>query len=878
MILDQLYPRGISESRQRKLIEAQLLEDPVYRSWQRVGQLLVEKKLTEPEILDIFKRIETGQTAAGGNRTIAGRAKDTTVNAASAVKNAVTGVLNSIQTSAPVAAVDVAYDKATDALANLTGGQKGAAMEAIKKYRMLAKEYPKTAGFAKAALVAIAGLATGGAGLPAIAGLTYALDSAIRGDKLSSVLGKGAGASALAWAGQQAAGMIGNQPGADNVAAPTDTGAPPTDTGAPATDAVPSRFDEIVSNSVDYKVKPGDTLSDILADRKINPEAFRRLPGNDIFFSPDGNPNILKAGQTIKLPDPSDIPDLNRMSYTTPDPANYARFDKEYDTTGYTGQYNPNNSSYSLDATNNLKQQGMGRFGSDGGIAADRVAQDAVSQATSPILDPNTPPAAGGAEAGAGAADTAGRGAAIDYSQKGPVTTDSLGQKLEYGIPVNDKGAFVPPNSNLPAEELARQQAAYDAWKSDYMKRWPNAVQLPDGSMQGIKPGLAPMFPSAKVKENYLPKNIYQVKPMPFVEMVNQRRTVHRWALNESRGQNMGNSVVLSYQGVLHVIEQTANYHNRLVEYVETGPGRDALPNLYRPDMSDAPAPVSAKPGLIGRGLNALDRGVKKVGGALSKFGHQLTTKVTADKLKMNWHQGGKPTDSDQLAAWLQTQGVSPEVVSSVYGELGLPAAAPGADANGAATEPAAGADGKSSMLAPVMDPKTGRRLTRAELSTPTTAAAPAPAAPASTTPSASAAAKPVATATPAASGPPGFNATNVMNLPGMQGTKKPAAPANFAGGPTGYSKTTMSVKPASGAPGIKQPAAAAAPTSAPSLPAVKPGSKDAEMIRNLQTPGKASINTGGPNPYAKKVAAESLTWSHNWDPSRSLIKKIRQT
>ena len=375
MILDQLYPRGISESRQRKLIEAQLLEDPVYRSWQRVGQLLVEKKLTEPEILDIFKRIETGQTAAGGNRTIAGRAKDTTVNAASAVKNAVTGVLNSIQTSAPVAAVDVAYDKATDALANLTGGQKGAAMEAIKKYRMLAKEYPKTAGFAKAALVAIAGLATGGAGLPAIAGLTYALDSAIRGDKLSSVLGKGAGASALAWAGQQAAGMIGNQPGADNVAAPTDTG-------APATDAVPSRFDEIVSNSVDYKVKPGDTLSDILADRKINPEAFRRLPGNDIFFSPDGNPNILKAGQTIKLPDPSDIPDLNRMSYTTPDPANYARFDKEYDTTGYTGQYNPNNSSYSLDATNNLKQQGMGRFGSDGGIAADRRGERREEQGT----------------------------------------------------------------------------------------------------------------------------------------------------------------------------------------------------------------------------------------------------------------------------------------------------------------------------------------------------------------------------------------------------------------------------------------------------------------------------------------------------------------
>ena len=140
--------------------------------------------------------------ATGANRTFLGRGKDTAMDFAGGVKDAVSSVLNSIQNSVPVAAVDVAYDQATDALAKVAGGQKGPVMKAIKSYRNLAKQYPKAAGFAKAALVAIAGFATGGAGLPIIAGLTYALDSAIKGDKLSSVIGKGAGAAALSAAGQ----------------------------------------------------------------------------------------------------------------------------------------------------------------------------------------------------------------------------------------------------------------------------------------------------------------------------------------------------------------------------------------------------------------------------------------------------------------------------------------------------------------------------------------------------------------------------------------------------------------------------------------------------------------------------------------------------
>jgi len=160
--------QGVAESKrnkQRRLNEALLMEDPIYRDFKRVGQYIAEQKLTEPEILQIFSNAETGMTdkGTGANRTFLGRGKDTTMDFAGGVADALKGVWSGIQNSVPVAAVDVAYDQATDALADLTGGQKSAVMQAIKKYRNLAKQYPKTAGLSKAALVAIVGLATGGA-------------------------------------------------------------------------------------------------------------------------------------------------------------------------------------------------------------------------------------------------------------------------------------------------------------------------------------------------------------------------------------------------------------------------------------------------------------------------------------------------------------------------------------------------------------------------------------------------------------------------------------------------------------------------------------------------------------------------------------------
>lgn len=89
---------------------------------------------------------------------------------------------------------------------------------------------------------------------------------------------------------------------------------------------------------------------------------------------------------------------------------------------------------------------------------------------------------------------------AIDYSKDGPKTKSSMGHDLEYGIPVNARGEFMNPNRLSNYEELGDEEysamiRAYKTWLKDFLRRWPNATQNPDGTWSKVKPGLAPMLP-----------------------------------------------------------------------------------------------------------------------------------------------------------------------------------------------------------------------------------------------------------------------------------------------------------------------------------------------------------------------------------------------
>jgi hypothetical protein len=232
---------------------------------------------------------------------------------------------------------------------------------------------------------------------------------------------------------------------------------------------------------------------------------------------------------------------------------------------------------------------------------------------------------------------------------------------------------------------------------------------------------------------------------------------------------------------------------------------------------------------MIGRGLKWLDKTTGKVGGYLSKQAQNFTRKVTAAKLKTEWEQKGHFTDSDQIAAFLAQQGVPQEVITDVYGKMGIPYTAPATVPNGTpAPQQQQGGAGIQTGDIYAIDPATGKPYEKEKLAakwnTPATTSAPAPGV------ATGRITKP-ANMTSITSNPAAFNASNVMQMKGMEKYAKPAAaakPANFGASPAGYGKVTQTFKP---------PGAPTVPT-APKAPA------DQKLT---------------PNQYVKKIGAPAL-------------------
>jgi hypothetical protein len=209
--------------------------------------------------------------------------------------------------------------------------------------------------------------------------------------------------------------------------------------------------------------------------------------------------------------------------------------------------------------------------------------------------------------------------------------------------------------------------------------------------------------------------------------------------------------------------------------------------------------------------------------------GTNLTTKITADKLLQAWKKAGSPTDSLDVAKVIQSAGVPAASIKQVYGTMQIPFAG---EPDGGAT-PAVNPTAQAPSAAPLQPDadlallqkataslQDGPALTAQELEKVNAyrASRGAPAIPSTAPKSEPVAQQPVAPAQPAQAGATGsaqgFNASNVMKMPGMEKYAKPAATpaaktANFGGGPTGYSKTTTTIKPSSTA-SAKQPTVAA--------------------------------------------------------------------
>ena len=782
MIVDQLFTtytvvgntrQFFSESRHNKMLK----EDVTYRKFHNLSRMIVERRMSEKEILDLFAAIEAGANATGQNRTALGRGKDAVSGAYTSAKDAINSVLSSITKSTPVAGVDAAYNDATGALRDAIGNDSKI-MNAIKKYRLLAKEYPKTQLFVKTALIGLAGLATGGAGAVAIAGLTAAIDAAIKGEKLSSIIGKGVGAGLMGLGAQEVAaalsapsGPIGDPDFYNDTPLPAGDPDFYNDTPLPAGDPDfyndPSNPPPVPgAGGGTYTIVKGDQLGFIAQAQGTTPELIRAA-NPDIDFS-----KALQQGQEINLP-----------AAGTP---------------------------------------GQGSLWADykGGMYGDKAPGTGGGGQTAGM----SPEPLGGGAAVDAAVPTTPSGPLLSFPDGGNSGTLTLpdGREVQaYAFPSGGIQPRLGPGlETVPVNYAGQDVTAYIVNGKAYIKNF------------------NPQEFSNPVQESWLPA--VRLLKLPAEQLIDQKLTVMAWALNESTGRAPARNIHLTHKGVVTVIENVDRHRRSLLKELDAmGPNRTNIPAVPRQDMPDAPQAGAVKPGMIGKGLNWLDKTAGKVGGYLSKQAQNFTRKVTAAKLKTEWEQQGHQTDSDYLADFLAKQGVPQEVITDVYGKMGIPYTAPATVPNGTPA-PQRGAGIQTGEINAI-DPDTGKpyekeKLARMYGSGATTAQ----------TSAVGGAQQPALTGGPTAGLPPApgttpgkvtqpnntasFNATNVMQMPGMEkyaktATKAPAKTANFGGGPTGYGKTTTT---------FKAPGAPAAPT-APKTPKVTSGGATPDEQAKLQ-------------------------------------------
>jgi hypothetical protein len=646
-----------------KLTESVLMEDPTYKAFRRVGKMIAEQKMTEPEILKLFGQVETGASAGGGNRTLIGKGKDVVTDVASAISKAYNGVADKIQNSGPVSGFDVAVDKLTDKLADAAGGQSGAVMTAIKKYREFAKAHPIMQGAIYAGLIALTGLSGAGLGGAAILGGIKAFDKLLLGNKASSALWSGFVTGATAYGiGQikQAFGGGGTPPADQFAADRANAGMPGYDeagnaiapnapSGVSGTDQPfmggQPGYDE-AGNAItsggggadftEYTAKAKDTLSGIAKANNVSVDELMQA-------NPDiTNPDVLKAGQTITIP-------------------------SETGSSVYQGGVGTNADTMSKiasgDYTDSEISQNMAKAGADAGKGG---VKGAISGAETPPTDSVVTP-----------------GIASDGSYQQAAPLDAAGNAMKQtsfiDLTSGNSGTMnLPDGSSVPVNVFP---------EGGIQPRLPMGAEKIIADLNGNKVTAYVLNGQAYVPNFKMESVVF--KKLPIKEMIDKKTTQYRWALNESLGKPKPRGYNLTPAGVDLVFENAVRYQ-RVVSYLLSeapikasarmrarqaaaptepaaptaaepmAPGRPELPDEYRPDMPGGSG--KDKPGFLSRAW----AGAKTLG-------KQLTTSITAEKLKMNWHVAGKPSDSDALYQFLLKQGVADTVANEVYGQAGLP-------------------------------------------------------------------------------------------------------------------------------------------------------------------------------------------------------------
>ena len=198
------------------LLESFDLKDPYYTYWSKeIHPLLIEVALDAKQIDALFKGIEQGASAAGNNRTMLGKAKDTAGAISDQVKDVWFNKLGgALQQSGPVKAFDEKYEEIKAKIA----AENPKLAESLSKYKQFADNNPKLQKFLLMIAASIAGslglavaggaaagIAATGLGVGAGVAIVNIADRLLKGEKASTAIGRGGTAGVVA--GLSAAGV-----------------------------------------------------------------------------------------------------------------------------------------------------------------------------------------------------------------------------------------------------------------------------------------------------------------------------------------------------------------------------------------------------------------------------------------------------------------------------------------------------------------------------------------------------------------------------------------------------------------------------------------------------------------------------------------------
>lgn len=172
---------------------------------------LIEASLTADQIGQLFQNVEQQATAAGGNRTGIGKVKDVAGAGVDAVKKANEIINNAgkwLQNTKPVQNFDAKFEKLKNDINKKFPDSK--ILDAISNMGLWAQENPGKTAAIVGVLTAIASLAAGPVG-GAIAGqVLRGSVELLKGEKLSTAIGKGIKTAALGYLSGKAFEMLGD--------------------------------------------------------------------------------------------------------------------------------------------------------------------------------------------------------------------------------------------------------------------------------------------------------------------------------------------------------------------------------------------------------------------------------------------------------------------------------------------------------------------------------------------------------------------------------------------------------------------------------------------------------------------------------------------